>query len=82
MTKSDWESGSVAHVAGVSLRQADVALLSPGCSPTVLYGPSLFARSNEENCVVDVKSAVREDSTCVGVPVCGIDAHCQRSTND
>jgi hypothetical protein len=80
--RSNGERWSVAHVAGVSLSQPDVALLSPSSRPTVLNSPSLFARSHQEHSVVDVQSAVGKDSTSISAPVGGVNTHSQRSTHN
>jgi hypothetical protein len=72
----------VAHVAGVSLSQTNIALLSPSSRPTVLNSPSLFARSDQEHSVINVQSAVRKDSTGISTPVGGINTHSQRSTHN
>jgi hypothetical protein len=77
---SEGVGGTVADVAGVSLGEMDVALISPGLSPAVLDGPSFLRGSDQEDGMVGVDVAVVKSSVLVEVPVGSINSDSQGSS--
>jgi hypothetical protein len=72
------DSGICLDTASVAAGESDVASFSPASSPGVLDLPVATDDSDEEDGMVNVSSAVAEDSAVVAAPVGGIHSHGDR----
>ena len=68
--------GTIAHIAGVSLGQANVSSFSPWNSPAVLYSPIVRVCAYAKHSMVSMGITVAEDTSAVRAPLGCINSHC------